>query len=119
MTDMLEEEGVPVNGVDAASGPDLDVDGENAELFLNKRAQCYWRLKKVFESGEVDIDDEELGEELSRIRYEYMREGGKIKIMKKDDYKKLYNRSPDKADCMMLAWAEDEALEGQSLGGWV
>jgi hypothetical protein len=117
VTDILQEEGVPVNGIDVAEAPEMDVEEEHPELFLNKRAQYYWRLKRAFEKGEVSIGDEELAEELSRLRYEYQR--GKIKIMKKEDYKRLFNRSPDKADCMMLAWAETEPLEGQSLGSWL
>lgn len=117
VTDILLEENIPVNGIDVSRPADEEVEGERADLFLNRRAQYFWRLRKLFVSGEVDINDEELAEELSRIKYEYQR--GKIKIMKKEEFKKKYGKSPDRADTMMLAWAEDEALEGQSLGGWV
>ena len=66
------------------------------------------RLKEAFESGEVDIDDEDLAAELSRIRYEFT-SNGKIKIQAKQDFKAMYGYSPDHADAMVLAWAESDA----------
>jgi hypothetical protein len=108
VVDILTEEGFPVNGVNVAEQPDSS-DMEEAKLFLNKRAQYYWNLKKLFEAGLVAIEDEELGFELSKMRIEFLR-SGKIKIVDKDTIKKdLGGRSPDKAECMMLAFSMDYA----------
>jgi hypothetical protein len=104
---LLEEE-YPTNGVNVAEPPDPS-EPDDAKLFLNKRAQYYWNLKKLFENGLVAIEDEELAFELSKIKIEYLR-SGKIKIVDKDTIKKeLGGRSPDKAECMMLAFSMDYA----------
>src|SRR3990172_1230340 len=104
---LLEEE-YPTNGVNVGEPPDPS-DPDEAKLFLNKRAQYYWNLKKLFENGLVAINDEELAFELSKIKIEYLR-SGKIKIIDKETIKKeLGGRSPDKAECMMLAFSMDYA----------
>jgi hypothetical protein len=107
VTDMLMEEDYPVNGINVGESPDhLEPDNK---IFLNKRAQYYWNLRNFFMDGRVDIDDEELAFELSKMRVEYLR-SGKIKIVDKELIKKeLKGRSPDRAEAMMLAFAEDEA----------
>jgi len=108
VVDILLEEEFPTNGVNVAEQPDPS-DPDEAKLFLNKRAQYYWNLKKLFENGLVAIDDEELAHELSKIKIEFLR-SGKIKIADKDTIKKdLGGRSPDKAECMMLAFSMDYA----------
>lgn len=119
VTDQLMDEGLPANGINVAeAGYEVAEDDEHPEMFVNQRAQYFWRLRQAFVKGEVDIDDEELAEQLSHILYDY--QSGKIRIQKKEDYKKLYGHSPDKADCMMLAWARAEFEEGgRALGGWL
>jgi len=104
---LLEEE-YPTNGVNVAEPPDSS-DPDMAKMFLNKRAQYYWNLKKLFENGLVAIVDEELAFELSKMKMEFLR-SGKIKIVDKETIKKdLSGRSPDKAECMMLAFSMDYA----------
>jgi len=104
---LLEEE-YPTNGVNVGEQPDPS-EPDEAKLFLNKRAQYYWNLKKLFENGLVAIDDEELAFELSKLKIGFLR-SGKIKIVDKDTIKKeLGGRSPDKAECMMLAFSMDYA----------
>jgi len=106
VVDILVEEQYPVTGVNVSESPDPS-DPEEAKLFLNKRAQYYWRLKILFEKEQVAIDDEDLLFELSKIRIEFLR-SGKIKIVDKDVIKKeLGGRSPDRAECMMLAYSND------------
>jgi len=114
VTDMLLEDDYPVNGINVGESPDFKQE-EDAKLFLNKRAQYYWKLRNAYIEGRVDIDDEELMFELSKIRVEFMR-SGKIKIVDKDIIKKeLKGRSPDRAESQMLAFAEDEATTEQDL----
>lgn len=108
VTDILVEEEYPVNGVNVGEPPDPS-EPDEAKLFLNKRAQYYWNLKKLFESELVAIDDDELAFELSKIKIAFLR-SGKIKIIDKDIIKKeLGGRSPDKAECMMLAFSMEYA----------
>jgi hypothetical protein len=108
VVDILVEEQYPVNGVNVAEQPDPS-DQDEVKLFLNKRAQYYWNLKKLFEAGVVAIDDDELAFELSKLRIEFLR-SGKIKIVDKETIKKdLGGRSPDRAECMMLAFSMDYA----------
>jgi phage terminase large subunit len=108
VVDILVEEKYPVNGVNVSEKPDPS-DPEEEKLFLNKRAQYYWRLKILFEKELVAIDDEELLFELSKIRIEFLR-SGKIKIVDKEVIKKeLEGRSPDRAECMMLAYSNDSS----------
>ena len=64
----------------------------------------------MFMNGQVDIDDEELAQELSSIKYKFTRRG-KIQIESKEELKKRLGKSPDKADCMMLAYAEVDMTE--------
>ena len=117
VTDILEEDGVPVNGINVAESPKiaLDAGGERPEAFENSKAQYYWRLRQAFLDSKADIDDDELAEELMKIQYGHTRKG-KIKITEKDEVRKLLGRSPDKAESMMLAWAEDEAPSEEDLG---
>jgi hypothetical protein len=106
VTDILDEDNYPVVGINVGESPDESL--EDSELFLNKRAQYYWRLRVAFENNEVALVDEETAFELSKIRAEYLRTG-KIKIVDKDLIKKELNgRSPDRAESMMLAWASQD-----------
>ena len=110
--DILYEEDYPINEIVVSEAPPEWE--EDAELFLNKRAWNYWKLKKVFEEGDVGINDDDLAEELHAVQKDYT-SGGKIKMKSKDEIRAKLGRSPDKADSMMLAWAEDEAGSSRDL----
>ena len=119
VTDMLVEQEVPCNGVNVGEAPEpYPEDEEDTSKYLNKRSQYFWKLRVAFMNGEVDIDDEELAKDLSRLRYEYTSKG-KLQIIDKKKFKTEYGYSPDKADAMMLAWSELEAENVGSLGGWL
>jgi hypothetical protein len=111
VVDILVEDRYPVNGINVGEAPDQS-EPEEAKLFLNKRAQFFWRLKKLFEEEKVAIDDEELAFELSKLKMEFLR-SGKIKIIDKEILRKPppagMGRSPDRAECMMLAYAQEVA----------
>lgn len=78
---------------------------EDPEKFFNKRAEIYWRLRKLFEAGEIAVPhDKFLLNELATIQYRFV--GGKIRIEEKDEIKKRTGRSPDRADALMLAFAQ-------------
>jgi hypothetical protein len=113
VVDILLEEEFPVNGVNVAHAPDSS-DPDDVK-FLNKRAQYYWKLKLLFERELVSIEDDELAFELSKMKIEYLR-SGKIKIVDKETIKKdLMGRSPDRAECMMLAFSMEESVVERDL----
>lgn len=104
VVDSLEEQGYPVNDMQAGGG------AEDSKLFINARAEWYWNLRGQFERGELDLDpeDEELAAQLSALRYTYTRRG-QIQIESKDDMRKRGMPSPDRADGVMLAVNEPVA----------
>lgn len=108
VTDILFEQGLPVNGIVVSEKADETADEQGQVKFKNKRAQYYWKLRTAFMAGEVDIDDDELANELALIPIKYSSRG-EILIPEKEQIKALLGRSPDLADGMMLAWAEESA----------
>jgi len=112
VVDILIEDEYPVNGINGSESPE-DVapedDDMKPEKFLNMRAWVYWKLRIAFMKQVASIEDEDIGYELSKIPLAFSSKG-KIKIPDKDEIRKSMNgMSPDLADCMMLAWAKDEA----------
>lgn len=106
--DRLDEMGYAVAPINVGASP---TDEEKKQKFYNLRAEIFWHLREVFrpENGRSSIaipDDPELKQELGEIRYKYSSER-KIKIEEKDDMKRRIGRSPDKADAVALAFAEN------------
>jgi hypothetical protein len=70
----------------------------------NQRSEFYWHLRKQFVTGKIAGKiDEETKEELCAIDYKI--QNGKVRVLPKDMVKKEINRSPDKADGLMLCYA--------------
>jgi hypothetical protein len=82
-----------------------DLTGERQ--FLNMRAYCYWALRDALDprfSGTLALPpDDELMQELTSVQWE-VQSNGKIKMLPKDDIKKLLGRSPDKGDAVALTY---------------
>lgn len=99
-------------------GINVAMKADNEEKFKNKRAELYWNLRELFETGQIIIpDDDKLIAELSSIEYKF--QTGKIYIEEKAEHKKRIGRSPDRADALMLSyavpnigkWIEDDFVE--------
>lgn len=73
------------------------------DTYINKRAECYFRLKESLGRGLALPYDEELLEELLAVSYVFT-ETGKIKLQSKDKIKEELGRSPDKADALALTF---------------
>jgi hypothetical protein len=74
------------------------------DVYINKRAECYFRLKESLGRGLALPHDEELIEELLAISYVFT-ETGKIKLQSKDKIKEeLGGKSPDKSDALALTF---------------
>ena len=122
VVDLLRENGQPVVDMQAggAAQPEIDPEtGKPITKFVNARAQWYWGLRKLFEFGQVDLDpaDDELASQLGSIRYE-LDSKSRIKIESKDDMKARGMPSPDRADAMMLAYAEPPAANHNYVFGF-
>ncbi|MDQ7794137.1 MAG: hypothetical protein RDU89_06955 [bacterium] len=107
VVDNLEAARKPVMGLNAGAAP------RDRERFANARAEWYWGLRERFETGDIDLDpaDEELAAQLSSLRYRYTARG-QIEIESKDEMKKRGLASPDRADAVMLASAEQPVRKG-------
>jgi len=78
------------------------------EHFVNLRADLYWGLRERFERGEIDLDphDDDTAAELAEFRYTRL-SSGKIQIeSKKDMIRRTKGKSPNRAEGVMLAFAD-------------
>lgn len=84
----------------------------------NQRAEFYWGLRELFETGQVDIDedDEDLAGELVELKYKRTSQG-RIEIESKDSMKKRGVPSPNRAEAMMLAFAKPKVKKGGVMAG--
>jgi hypothetical protein len=93
----------------------------NCSQFLNLRAQLWWELRQRFESGRIDLDpeDSDTADELLSIRFK-INSAGLIQIESKDDAKRRGVASPNRAEAVMLVFAEappEGSVEGGVLRG--
>lgn len=99
VVDRLEEQRLPVVGLNGGSAPG------DPDRFANARAEWYWGLRDRFERGEIRIEpDDELAAQLAGIRYRFDSRG-RILIESKQDARSRGVSSPDIADALMLAFA--------------
>jgi hypothetical protein len=127
VVDRAKEQKYNVIGVNVGKAPDRTLkrkgkrevdEHDDAEQFLNRRAQGYWHLRELFLMGEIDIDphDEELAAQLVDIQYERL-SNGTIKIESKEEMKRRKKakgadgESPDEADAVMLAFMPAQSLK--------
>ncbi|GAG99308.1 unnamed protein product, partial [marine sediment metagenome] len=96
----LMEQGLDVMGIDVREAT------SDPTLYVNKRSELYWKLREHFESGMISIpNDKVLIRELASIKYE-LDSRGRILIWSKQRMKKEGIKSPDRAEALMLAFAD-------------
>jgi hypothetical protein len=77
----------------------------DAEKFANAKAEFYWGLRMRFEAGDVSgLGDELVISQLAGIRYRH-NPRGQIQIESKEEARKRGVKSPDRAEAIMLAFA--------------
>ena len=92
-----------------------DRNGEAAPIdkgrFVNCRAEDYWTLREIFEAGEVDIDpdDDLLAAQLGSIKWT-LDSRGRIKIESKDDMRKCWLPSPDRAEVVAQSFSPRRSM---------
>lgn len=107
VTDYLVKEAkAPAVGMNAGTR------ARRPDKFINARAEWYWDLRERFRENRIDIDelDDDLAGQLAGIRYKLVA-GGKIAIESKEDMKERGLGSPDRADALMLSFAEPFVVE--------
>ena len=111
----VDEIGVGAGVCDRLQELDLDVIPVNSarkstreKEYYNLRAEIYGHGADLFESGRVQIeqDDDDLIEQLSWAKYKTIKSNGIYQVEAKEDIKQRYGRSPDNADCFLNGlWA--------------
>jgi len=74
------------------------------DLFINLRAEVWWRVKELLRSGKMSIPNDSLlcGDLIAPRKKRGDR--GKIQIEEKDEIKKRIKRSPDTADALCISY---------------
>lgn len=107
-------------GVGAYFGENIDAAGFNVqrinvgesprdkERYRNLKAELYWGLRMRFEAGDVaGLLDERTISQLATVKYSYNARG-QLEIESKEDARKRGIKSPDRAEAIMLAFADRE-----------
>jgi hypothetical protein len=101
--DRLLELNIPAIGVNSASK------AEDGELYANKRAEMWYRMKEFLEDQPCRLpNDTALIADISAPGYKYASNGTRL-IESKDDMRKRGIRSPDGGDAIALTFAENVA----------
>lgn len=101
ITDRGKELGLPFIGVNVGAA------SSEPERFVNLRAELWWNVRERFEQGNIDIDpnDQDLAAELASLRFKRTSKG-QVVIESKDEAKRRGVASPNKADAVMLSFAQ-------------
>ena len=71
--------------------------------YHNVRAEAGFMIRDMFEKGEIDIEDEDLGVQAANLKYGFM--NGRYLLEDKEKFKKRFRESPDELDCLIVAKA--------------
>jgi hypothetical protein len=78
---------------------------EEAERYINKRAEMWGEMGQWFKDGGVKIEDEDdLHSDLIAPHFTFDSQG-RLKLESKDEIKKRYTKSPDLGDALALTFA--------------
>ena len=92
--------------INALNVGDQCLNDKSKNLYLNRRAQNFWRLRTAFKNGFEVYRDPIWLDECMFIPYR-RNQRDKIQIMPKKDIRKNYGRSPDVFDALMLTFSSD------------
>lgn len=71
--------------------------------YYNVRAEAGFMVRDMFEQGEIDIEDEELGVQAANLKYGFSQ--GRYLLEEKDKFKDRLRESPDELDSLIVAKA--------------
>jgi hypothetical protein len=92
---------------DVVVGVAAGVSAENSDIFFNKRAEMYWRLKEWLAYAELEGEE---WDDLSDIRYK-VQSDRKLKLKSKQEMLKDNVQSPDVADSLSLTFYDKETFQ--------
>ncbi len=96
----LEDQGFPVELINVGES------ARDSEKNANSKAQYYWGLRERFEPGDISgLTDETTISQLATIKYRHTSRG-QVQIESKEDARKRGVKSPDRAEALMLAFAD-------------
>ncbi len=96
----LEDQGFAAQNINVGESP------SDVEKYANLKAELYWGLRMRFQEGHISgLADEKMVGQLAGIRYKHDARG-RVVIESKDDARKRGVHSPDRAEAVMLAFAE-------------
>lgn len=90
-----------------ARGVNVWNEADDKHTFLNKRAECYWRLKQELRTWLKLIWNRDQWKDLFMIKYKTT-QSWQIRIMSKEEMRKEYGKSPDDADALMLSFRDNQ-----------
>src|SRR4029077_15615185 len=101
----LKDHGYPVVDVNVGES------ARDSDRYANLKAEQYWGLRRRFETGDISgpMDERTIGQ-LAGIRYKH-NSRGQVVIESKEDARKRGVKSPDRAEAVMLAFAEVQYAE--------
>jgi len=97
----LLDQGLPSEPINVGEAP------RDGEKYRNLKAELYWGLRQRFEDGDVHGLPSDAVSQLASLRYRH-NSRGQIEIESKDEARKRGVKSPDKAESLMLAFAETQ-----------
>lgn len=105
VVDRLRELGLPVRGVNVAEAPAV-----KGDRYRNLRAELWFRVK-AWQDARAGVlpNDPELINQLASVRYHFS-STGKVQVESKADMRKRGLASPDKADSLVLTFADEAAV---------
>ncbi len=105
LVDALHTTGIPVTGINVARA------AHEPARFVNRRAELWWRLRQRAEAAELDLPaDDALAAELASLRWA-LDGKGRIALDAKSEQRRALGRSPDRADAILLAFADGDRPE--------
>jgi len=104
----LAKLGHMVNAVNVGDSLDRKTESkEDQTRYRNKRAQAYYRLRDWLSQGGELVNHPQWDEQIASIRYR-RNISGSIEIMSKIKMRKLFIKSPDHLDSLMLTFCDPE-----------
>ena len=102
--------GAAVGGV--VSGVNVGEASSQPDQFHLLKAQLYWALRDRFREGDIaGLPDDETITQLASLRY-HQDTRNRVVIETKDQLRSRGVSSPDRAEALMLAFAEDNRVPG-------
>lgn len=109
----LKENEITAKGFNAAK-QSTATSSDSQLRFVNKRAESWWRLREALDPAQEGGSpialppDEQLVADLTAPTWQLRTNG--VQIESKEDVKKRLGRSTDRADAVIMAWSEGQAL---------